>query len=273
MIKTILAILFAVMICICNSGYWQMQNKKNVGYYCDTTYSDTDTSTLVSHYVTINFDSYTMEQNYVTRGCPIYRNLTQENSCAPLAGSILVSYYDYNCPNLLANYESCYIYNGNYYFKPQNAQVIDMKEYLYELMGTNTIQPGTSVNQFKTGLTAYANEKGYNTTYTDCGNVDINDIKAAFNQQKPVVLFMSGYDYYNIGGISIGDNSMTLHGHRSTSGHVVIAFAYRKYTYYQNNSVSRIDEYLYCAFGDGTEGLIALNSDTHIDNSYAVTIY
>ncbi|MBO7526727.1 MAG: hypothetical protein J6T74_02370 [Clostridia bacterium] len=241
-------------------------------FYCDTSYLDGgagDGGTY--HSETVTCDYYLKDECYLTLLCPIYTNLSQPNSCAPLAGSIIVGYYDFYCPDLLENYQSFYYYNGYYHFKPQNSQVIAMKEYLYDLMGTNSLNPGTSVSQFQTGLSAYATEQGYSTSYSSCGTINISNVTTAIGQERPIVLFLSSYDYYEI--ITEGSDYVYFSGFQKSVGHVVVAYGYVKYRFYSNNVNFRTDEYLAVAFGDGTEGLLKICSDTTIDASYSVYIY
>ena len=270
MIKQIFASVLMLVMCICCCGYVPLTS--DTKYYCDTTYLETGSSDQTISSISFDYDYYTLEDVHLDMLCPIYRNLTQENSCAPFAGSVLVGYYDFYCPNLLPNYESFYYYNG-YKFKPQNTQVIAMKEYLYELMGTNSINPGTSVAQFKTGMTSFAQEKGYNITFNSCGTINVTSVKSYLQQQKPIVIFMNSYKYSPFNAITIGDISASMSILESNNGHVMTAYGYREYKYYQDGVNFRTDRYLLVVFGDGTDGLIDITNTSRIDDSYAVTIY
>ena len=156
MFKRIFATTLLVMMLCCCCGFCVKPIQK-AGYYCDdAVLYESDPTTKTYHTFTVNYDSYTVSRVYLTRSFPSYYNVNQTNACAPVAGSMVVGYFDTTCPNLVPNYETGYYYNGQYYYRPQTPDIIDMKEYLYTLMGTNTIEPGTSVNQFKNGLRAFA---------------------------------------------------------------------------------------------------------------------
>lgn len=242
-------------------------------FYCDTTYFDSGSSGE-TYEVVINYDNYDMFDVHLEKLCPIYRNLTQLNSCAPLAGSIVIGYYDDEFNNLIPDYESGYTYNGKFYFRPQNDTVIAMKEYLYELMGTNSINPGTSVSQFKNGLTKYVNQQGYSISYSSCGgSFNIETAKSYISQQKPIVLFLNSYEYYVDAGISQDSTHMSLLGRRSSNGHVLVVYGYREFKFYTNNQLTRTEKFLIVAFGDGTKGYLSVNSTNCIDEAYAISIY
>lgn len=242
-------------------------------YYCDTTYFESGESGVYED-VEINFDYYEMTDTHLQKLCPIYRNLTQLNSCAPLAGSIVIGYYDDEFKNLIPDFESGYTYNGQFYFRGQNDTVIAMKEYLYELMGTNSINPGTSVSQFKSGLTQYVNQQGYSIAYSSCGgSFNIETAKGYISQQKPIVLFLNSYVYYPDGGINITDSKMTLLRRTSSNGHVLVVYGYREFKFYTNNTLTRTEKFLIVAFGDGTKGYLSVNSTNCIDEAYAISIY
>lgn len=270
-------IFFNLFLCIglifCNIPYYKQNDINKEKYYLETYFTESGgEATYVSE--TINFDSYTCTELYMDRTCPNYRNLTQINSCAPMAGSIVIGYYDYTCPNLIPNFEVGSYYNGTFYYRGQNNSVISMKEELYYYMGTNTIEPGTSITQFKTGLTNFVNDKGYSLNISECGsNFNLNSVKQSFEDNKPVVIFLNSYSYYDYKGISTTENSMTMIKKENVVGHVVVGYAYKQFTFYNGNIPFRIDNYLVVAFGDGSSGYLAINSTSCIDKTLSINIF
>ncbi len=255
-------------------GFTKKEPAQNdTGYYCDTSYMG-DGSSYQFQQITIEFDTYTMSQVYLDRACPNYENITQLNSCVPMAGSIIVAYYDYEYEDLIPNFVTGAFYNGIFYYRAQGVPVDDMKEELYNLMGTNTINPGTSVTQFKNGLTQFLQNKNRTVSYLSCGSniLDINTATSYFNQEIPIITFLNSYEYYTLAGIHFYDNYVTMNQYSSDNGHAVVAFGYREYNFYNNGSLFQTDKYLIVCFGDGTQGLIPINNLNRIDTCLAVDI-
>ena len=270
--KTFFSLALTVMLAFCSMFGLGTKIEKEK-YYCDTYFFDSGTS-WTYEYETIYFDSYTVSDIYITNGVPNYTNYTQLNSCAPMAGSIVIGYYDTFCPNLIENFASSYIYNGQFYYRNQNAYVNNMKEYLYELMGTNTINPGTSVSQFTSGLQQYVEDQGYDITYNTCGtNLNISTANSYLSNDIPVALFLDSYVYIPLGSYSFTDNSMYLQKRVSSNGHVAIAQGYREYNFYNSGVLFRTDKYMIIAFGNGTKGLLNVNDITTVDTAIAISIY
>ena len=140
-------------------------------------------------------------------------------------------------------------------------------------MGTNLINPGTSVNQFKNGLSKYVTSCGYNISYSNCGNhVNINNALSYINNNIPIVLFLDSYVYTPFSGYTIDSNSMFLVKRVSQNGHVVVVQGYREYLFYQSNNLFRTDKYFIVSFGNGTQGLLNINNVNSIDTSLAISI-
>lgn len=261
-------VLFAIAVFVA-----PITKSDNSKFYCNTYYNGTGGNTNLEK-VTISYDNHTMSETYINKLLPPYKNLTQANSCAPMAGSIVVGYYDVFLPNLIPNFEAGFTYNGVFRYAPQNSAVINMKEQLYALMGTNSIQPGTSVNQFKTGLTSYVESKGYNINYASCGTTFNYSIATNhFLQQTPIIMFVNSYEYYDLAGINTTSTEITMLKKQENVGHAVAAFGFREYNFYKNNKLFRTDKYMIVCFGDGSQGLLSINNLNTIDEAYAITIY
>lgn len=272
--KKIFAVIFSFMLVMLVTCFVSPTSESEA-YYCDSGYYfESDGSVSTTHKNIYTFDSYTQNDTHLERLCPNYTNDTQPNSCAPMAGSILLGYYDYEFSELIPGFQTCIIYNGKYRYTGQRQQVIDAKQTLYTYMGTNTEAPGTSLTQFKNGFTRYVNEKGYNVNYNSCGNTfDINTAKSYIAAGQPVVLFVSGYDYFPEVGMYFGEDRFEFSGRTSTNGHVLVAFGYRQYQFYTNGVLTQTEEFLSVAFGDGSQGFLGLNSSTNIDSAFGIKIY
>ena len=204
---------------------------------------------------------------------PIYMSSYGTNACASTAGSMLVTYHDITYTNLLPNYNPGSIVNGTYKYRTQNSTINNLMVEMYNLMGTNTINPGTSVNQFKSGLSTYYSNHNYNISFTKLSNnLDSNTVTTYLEQEKPLILFLNSYDYYVGFGVTISDTSMTMDGVYKEVGHVVVAYGYRVYNFYEDGNLFRTDRYLIVSFGDGTTGYLSTNDTSYIDEVYVTSV-
>ena len=256
---------FLLLVPLCNT-----QQMKVDAYYCDNSYSETGTITYTETY--IEYDTYSINDVLMNRFVPTYENATQLNSCAPMAATIVIGYYDYLYENLVPNASVGMMYNNKYYYTGMNDQLLEIKENLYTLMGTNTEAPGTSVNQFINGFTSYVDQQGYNISFSSCGALNLNTLQSHILNQTPVVVFLNSYTYYS-NGIAIDDGTkLTFLQKSSNNGHVAVCYGYRE-IYFTKDGNSWTEKYIVVSFGDGSAGLINVNSTSSIDASYAVSIY
>ncbi len=242
------------------------------------------------------------EERYISEmsmdySVPPYDSIQFTNSCAPVAGSCIVGYYDRIYENLLPDHTNYYIVNGVFYYAGQGQVINNMTASLYSLMQTNVNGNGTSEANFKSGLSSFVNSRGYNITYTSImsnGNFSLSECaNTFFNSERPVVLLMTGYYYYPFANMSQNPNHDIFYGVKSTSGsHIVVAYSYRQYNYWRTETKLvwspvwynpfryievtefvnfRTDHYLLVSFGDGTRGMVPINND-YFDNAYGITI-
>ena len=272
--KHILFSSFALLFFIIGSGFtYNLQNNKVVkeNYYGSWYDGAGQTETVRQ---TIYFDEYESVTEYIDITCPSYDTITQENSCAPMAATIVIAYYDVTLPNLIPDFEPGFTYNGQFRYYPDSTTTLHLKEHIYDLMGTNQNGPGTSVSQFKNGMTQYVNGQGYDIQYQSLGNnINVDTARNYFQNEVPVVLFLNSFEYYASGGIAITDDSMLMVGKKSSSMHVVVAYGYQEYKFYENNQLTRTDKYFIISFGNGTYGYLLINNINTINEAYAITIY
>ncbi len=223
-------------------------------------------------YQTIYFDEYETTIEFIGLTCPAYDTITQENSCAPMAATIVIAYYDVTLTNLIPNFEPGFTYNGQYRFYGNSYTTLDLKEHLYDLMGTNQSGAGTSVSQFKNGMTEYVNGQGYSIQYQSIGR-NVSTARSYFQNNTPVVLFLNSFEYYRTEGLAFHDDNVEMLGMKSSSMHVVVAYGYNEFRFYENNQLVRTDKYYIVAFGNGTYGYLLINDLSTINEAYAITIY
>lgn len=273
--KKLSGMIFALMMCVASLGCVTVPQTAE-GFYCETDFEYFETggaTTKEKEY--IYYDSYTVNEMWLDLKCPTYSNPTQVNSCAPMAATIAIAYHDITKPNLIPDFEPGFYYNGKFRYYAQTSTVTHLKEHLYDLMGTNSIKPGTSESQFKTGMTNYVKGQGYSIDYITCGSTfNVNTaISYMKNQQLPIVMFLNSYKFYDVGGLSFKDKEASMICTTSPNGHVLVAFGYREYSFYKNGSLFRTDKYMIVSFGDGSTGLLLINGLGCIDSAYAVNIY
>ena len=249
----------------------EMQPTNHEHYY-SSSYSGYGTS-VETHIEEYSYDSYTVSYTNIDTLVPNYYSSYGTNGCTPTAGGIITCYYDSIYTNLIPNYEPYQIYNNKVYWRTQNETSVALEIELYNLMGTNTQAPGTSVAQFKSGMTTYYNNHGYNIAYNNVTNslTSANAINW-FTQEKPVILFLTSYDFYPAVQFRINETSYSILGQRETAGHAVVACAYFEFTFYTNNQVSRLEKWLYVAFGNSNYGYLSLNDTSYIQEAYTFDI-
>lgn len=240
-------------------------------------YSSTSSNYIQSSF-TVAYDHYEVTEFFIPELLPFYNTYNLENSCAPTAGTTIIGYYDHYYNDLIDNYDSAfYDENGNFVsFRGVTDTIYAIEEDLYDLMGTNVEYAGTTQTQFKSGLTNYVNARGFYITYPSCGSpLNISTLQSQINFLRPVVVFMSGFEYYPCGGFQIQEDRFCLISRTYTMGHVAVAFGYQKYKLYDsNNNNFRTDEYLLVASGESSYGFVKLNSSaTTIDACWAVNLF
>lgn len=273
MFKKILFSGLGLLIFIIGCGFtYQMQNDYiyKEDYY-GSWYNGVGQTERINQ--TIYFDELSTQTEYIDITCPSYDTITQENSCAPMAATIVIAYYDVSLTNLIPDFEPGYNYNGIFRFLPDSYTTLHLKEHIYDLMGTNDLGPGTSVSQFKNGMTEYVNGQGYDIQYNSIGNNIITTARDYFQNEIPVVLFLNSFEYYSIIGVTIKDDNISMVGIKSNSMHVVVAYGYQEFNFYENNQLTRTDKYFIVSFGNGTNGYLSINNLNTINEAYAITIY
>lgn len=209
----------------------EVQQAENIGFgYSGGTTSQTEHD--VVDYTTKNVTTIQVVAEEIPNytGAPTIGG----NACATVAGATVMGYWDFYKPNLIADYSPAYTYGSNIYFKGQSSTITTLMNSLYTLMGTNTTGDGTTISQFKTGMTAYASQNGnysvsYNSTMTS-GAYDINKMVNQFTNNIPVAIFLN--PYYNFYSEENGTNSDTFSGNDYIGSHTIIAYGRKTINYY-----------------------------------------
>lgn len=227
-------------------------------------------------YETISFARKEEEVIEFPYAVPTYYTTTLSNACGPVAGAIVVGYYDKYYEDLIPNYTAYYAANGRYR-RPDSTYVPAVIQELYTSMQTNVVDVGVSVSECKAGLQDYVVSRDFSLTYTT-----IKSISSAFNEtacknaisnQKPVLLFCNSVTTYLFGSGTTEDELVYV---TNSSSHVVVCYGYHKVQYYDANNVNfRTDTYLRVATGwlNNSTGYVKANDLSWVDEGYAVNIY
>ena len=237
----------------------------------DATYCGSGTTT--EHSETINYATKETVEYKIKGEVPDYNVGGEKTSCANIAGSVVIGYYDRMCEDLIPNYVAYYKMGSGFFYRGQGAETQAVMDRLYTLMGTDTNGAGTTFNGFQNGMNAYVNEHGYSYITEDLGSINLEKYKAAVESNKPVAIFLSAYSI-RVGSTNDG-SSETIKSDRSTVGHVVIGYGYKIDTYYNSsNQVIATRTYLRVESGLYTYRMsyLCLDGKSTIDRATAITI-
>lgn len=235
---------------------------------------------LISAYAVSSEEVYysnrTLDDTTTVNNAPTYHaNPDLSNSCGPTAGGIVVGFYDKYFENLIPNYTVYYTANGRY--KPKDQTYIPaVMQNLYTLMRTNVDDVGVSESDCKSGLKTYVQQHGYNLSYTSIKNssgvFQFNTVKNAIDSNKVILLFCDEADLISV---SNGNGNDTIVSMAVQNNHVMVAYGYCTYRYYDSNNVNfRTDTYLIVSSGFISPGtaFVKANTTTWLDSGYVVTI-
>ena len=207
---------------------------------------------------------------------PTYYASTLSNACGPVAGAIVVGYYDKYYEDLIPNYTAYYAATGRYR-RPDSTYVPALIQELYTLMQTNVVDVGVSVSECKAGLWDYVLARDFSITYTTVksNSATFNEIgcKYAISNQQPILLFCNSVTTYLYADGELEDELIYV---QTSSSHIVVCYGYYKVKYYNESNVNfRTDTYLEVATGwlDNSTGYVKANDTSWLDEAYAVDIY
>ena len=224
--------------------------------------------------VNIHYKTRTQNDFRMAPTMPDYHTSPFVSACACIAGSNIVGYFDRYFPELIPNFEPGYEYMGYYFYYGERAEITGVVRQLYSDMGT-TESAGTTTAQFLSGMKKYANRAGYTFSYSSCmsgSNLNFSAVKSGMENNKPIALFLSGY---NVAAMGLNDGYDTFAYILSAANHVMVGFGYYEVTYTYDSGKQETFNYIYVASGAGInpEGYFNINYNTKINDAYAVSIY
>lgn len=196
------------------------------------------------------------------------------NACAPIAGANLIQYWDRYKTNLIPNYTPGSSLGSFYlYFEPgDNTDVVIGQ--LYSDMGTNAIGSGTSIPQFKAGMSAYCNRAGYSISYNSCmqnGQFSFALAKQRIDAGEPLVLFVENATIAKL----FNEDDYDIINYTVINGsHVVAGFGYKEIEYVLSDGTTLENHYIAVASGaiSRARGYYNINYNTVIDDAYGIGI-
>lgn len=223
---------------------------------------------------TITFSRKEEELVELPYDVPVYFSNTLSNACGPIAGAMVVGFYDKYYENLIPNYVTYYTANGRYR-RPDSTYIPALMQNLYTLMQTNVVDVGVSVSECLSGLQQYVVSKGRNITYTDIKSTTFNETayKNGLSNLKPSLLFYSGANLYQL---RTGDTQDEVLYVLTSNSHIVVGTGYCKIRYYDSNNTNfRTDTYLIVSTGwqVNSTAYIKANDTSWLDDGYVVNIY
>lgn len=240
----------------------------------DALYGGTDPVTGITT-VHIDYVSKTTNKYYrMEVAVPYNSSSPYVSSCACVAGSNIVSYFDRYCPELIPDDEPGYEYMGYYFYYSSTQKSLEVVRQLYIDMGT-TESNGTTVAQFLSGMNKYGKRAGYNFRYSSCmsgGKFSYSAAQDSMLCGEPVALFLEGY---NVAMIGAYENYDSIAYELSAANHVMVGFGYQEISYTYESGKQETFQYIYVASGYGNSpiGYFNINYNTKIINAYGVCFY
>lgn len=226
---------------------------------------------------TISYDHKETTVVEIPNGMPFYDlsdDTTGNSKCANVAGAVVVGYYDRNYEELIPDYKAYTKLGTRIIYKSLGVEVENVINSLYSLMETNKGQAGTTFEGFNSGLENYVENHGYSYATRDVWNGNLSLYKSSVNNEKPVVIFASGFSFVSDSAESNGKDVLTIDKYQDN--HVMVGYGYRIDEYYNsNNKLIETRTYLSVMNGgtiDRSIKYLCLDGLTEIQHAIEVTI-
>ena len=220
--------------------------------------------------------SYTsVEQTSIrfTGGMPVYYTTTLTNACGPVAGSLIIGYYDKYIESLIPNYSTIYASSGKFRMM-DSTYIPNLMQNLYTLMRTNVDDVGVSESDCLNGLRSYVQGKGSSLGYTSLKGTTFNEtgFVNAISALEPVLLFCNSVTLYDV---YVGDSDTSISQIGQSTNHIMVGGGYLKLKYYNGTNNFRTDIFIEARTGWLTNscGYVKLEDASWIDSAYRVSIY
>lgn len=169
---------------------------------------------------------------------------------------------------MIPNFKAARVIRDKVLFSTQTAAIQDVIIDLYQKMNTNSLGNGTSVEQFKNGLTQYVKEHGRDISYTQLvenERIDFGAYKRSVEEKKPIVLFVSKYTMLSITDFEKDSNTDELVMQYYGGDHVLIGYGIREISYFNaDGSLKEQITFLRVATGYAQDALAYIRMDDRI---------
>lgn len=227
----------------------------------------------ISYYAASEQITYIQKQTIsnikTSNGAPnYYPDASLPNGCGAAAGATILGFYD-KYIDIIKNWKSA-LPNG-IYKKQDSVYVAKIMKDLFTEMKTNTVQPGITETDFKTGFQSSTQSLGFNVNYEYLGSgnsLNYNSMKSAFSNNKVVVLFIKPD---NLISIDEGVNSDKITPTYLSANHILVAYGYYEIQY-TLSSGTRTEAYLNVSPCINISGLQLYKVTTSLVSAYIVDI-
>ncbi len=206
---------------------------------------------------------------------PGFATSSYAGSCAAIAGSNVLGYFDRYYEELIPNHEAGEYFLSAYLYNYDDKYVREACDELFiDMVGSNVNQ-GATEKQFKDGMAKYCNSKGRTFSYSSCmsgGSLSLTKVYDAFAIDKPVVLFLRKYNvtqYFE--PLETRDHYSY---YDSEVSHVMVAFGYTNF-FYTLSSGTRWVRMLHVASCNAlvdSKGFYVIDRNPAVVDAIAVTI-
>lgn len=238
-----IVIFFYCGITPANTAYAQSNEKDEIRYGLVTYSQQVQTAGVIQEVINYSWNETVI--GYANDYFPEYYNTNNNlnNPCAPVAGSMIIGFYDRYYTELIPNFTPGRNIGSYYRYNPMTINtgyIQGVMDSLYVSMSTNNPLPGTTQTQYKTGITSYVNVKGKSITYIsimNSGNINYNSgsnsLVSQISNGRCISLFVCDF---NLAGVSDNGSSVTISKVTYSGNHIMIAYGYMRIKYYDNNN-------------------------------------
>lgn len=229
---------------------------------------------------TISFSTKDDQEIAFYGGMPKYYNVSSyTNTCANVAGTTVLGYYDQYYDNLIENFTSTRVVFGLVIYNGQTDAVQAVTNQLYIDMGTNVTEGGTTINGFKNGMVTYVARKNRQLTYSQIvsGGAVLTDTCASMIEDGiPAVVFVSKYSLVDTGDFEAETGTEDVFVQHYGGNHTLVVYGVRTIKYYSSTgTLVRQFDLLKVTTGyvDFPLAYLLLDDYTNVIDGFAVDIY
>ena len=246
----------------------------------EQTYADgfNGSTFLYTEKETVSYSSKKESEVSISGGLPkYYSTFSNTNDCAPVAGSIVLGYFDRQFDQLIPNFTAGRYIRDQFIYIAQNDTIVNLTNTLYDLMDTNTSGNGTTVNQFKNGLQEYVQSRGRTIGYSSVmkGSLSVQEVIDSINLGNPVVIFVVGYALVSDDDISSTTNTDTYAKDIYGGAHTMVVGGVKTITYYNQSGIEiggKILLNVSSGYRENGNRYMILNDYGNLDDAYSVKI-